>query len=131
MSSLMIVICIISQAERKAKENDVMNLRRWLDDAQGQLQNTQTALTLKEEECRDLLYDIQAIQVLSAGTRFLSETSCTFSVNVLSYVPETSHVNNIMLSHRGIRPLLGIVGVIQNLALANARALPRGPSKSR
>lgn len=70
MSSLMIVICMISQAERKAKENDVMDLRRWLDDAQGQLQNTQTALTLKEEECRDLLYDIQAIQVLSAGTRF-------------------------------------------------------------
>lgn len=70
MSSLMIVICMISQAERKAKENEVMDLRRWLDDAQGQLQNTQTALTLKEEECRDLLHDIQAIQVLSAGTRF-------------------------------------------------------------
>ncbi len=32
------------QAERKARENDLMDLRRWLDDAQGQLQNTQTAL---------------------------------------------------------------------------------------
>lgn len=49
-----------AQAEKKARNNDVMDLRRWLDDAQGQLQNTQTALTLKEAECKDILQGVQA-----------------------------------------------------------------------
>ena len=35
-------------------------LRRWLDQAQGQLQNTQTALHEREAECKTLSADLTA-----------------------------------------------------------------------
>ena len=45
-----------------AKERVISNLRQWLHHAQGQLQNTQTALAIKEQECRDLFSDLDAAQ---------------------------------------------------------------------
>ena len=48
------------QAERHARDADIQNLRQWFDQAQGQLQNTQTALTLKEQECKELTCVIEA-----------------------------------------------------------------------
>ena len=48
------------QAERSAKDRDISNLRQWLDQAQGQLQNTQTALNLLEQECKDLSRAVDA-----------------------------------------------------------------------
>ncbi|BDA45593.1 hypothetical protein COCOBI_07-3800 [Coccomyxa sp. Obi] len=60
-------------AEKKARDNDVMNLRRWLDDAQGQLQNTQTALTLKEAEWKDILHAMQATENLCSVCQNIKE----------------------------------------------------------
>ena len=37
-------------------------LRRWLDQAQGQLQNTQTALHEREEDCKTLEAAIDSLQ---------------------------------------------------------------------
>ena len=47
------------QAQQHARDTDILNLRRWLDQAQGQLQNTQIALTLKEQECKELICAVQ------------------------------------------------------------------------
>lgn len=56
-------------------------LRRWLDQAQGQLQNTQTALHEREAECKTLsadldaaLADLKALKVIPA-----QHTICTLA----------------------------------------------------
>lgn len=48
------------QREVQEREEAVRQVRQWLDQAQGQLQNTQTALTDKERECRDLEVQLDA-----------------------------------------------------------------------
>jgi hypothetical protein len=42
------------QDEVSRKEATAQQAKRWLDQAQGQLQNTQTALTVKEAEVKEL-----------------------------------------------------------------------------
>ena len=48
------------QGELGSKDDTVKELRRWLDQAQGQLQNTQTALHEREAECKTLSADLDA-----------------------------------------------------------------------
>lgn len=43
-----------SQCEKGSREATLRDGQRWLDQAQGQLQNTQVALNDKEAECREL-----------------------------------------------------------------------------
>ena len=52
--------CWLLQREVQKSEESVVQVRQWLDQAQGQLQNTQTALTIKEQECRELRDQLQA-----------------------------------------------------------------------
>ena len=42
------------QREVQKKDDEARQARQWLDQAQGQLQNTQTALNTKEKECLTL-----------------------------------------------------------------------------
>lgn len=81
-------------AEKKARDNDVMDLRRWLDDAQGQLQNTQTALTLKEAEWNGILHGMQATDSLRSGV-----TSPLGSCQILNELPLDS-LQNAMQYHQ-------------------------------
>jgi septal ring factor EnvC (AmiA/AmiB activator) len=53
---------LVLQMEVKAKEAATQEARRWLDQAQGQLQNTQTALTDREIECRTLVAKLEATE---------------------------------------------------------------------
>lgn len=53
--------CITVQGELGSKDDAVKELRRWLDQAQGQLQNTQTALHEREAECKTLSADLKAV----------------------------------------------------------------------
>lgn len=46
--------------EVQEREEAVNQVRVWLDQAQGQLQHTQTALNVKEKECRDLEEQLEA-----------------------------------------------------------------------
>lgn len=70
-----------------------MNLRRWLDDAQGQLQNTQTALTLKEAEWKDILHGLQVRDTshkclalnLSDQSEILCHANEQLSIEVIDY----------------------------------------------
>ncbi|KAL3162467.1 hypothetical protein ABBQ32_010130 [Trebouxia sp. C0010 RCD-2024] len=48
------------KGELGSKDDTVKELRRWLDQAQGQLQNTQTALHEREAECKTLSGDLDA-----------------------------------------------------------------------
>ncbi len=48
------------QGELGSKDDNVKDLRRWLDQAQGQLQNTQTALHEREADCKTLSLDLKA-----------------------------------------------------------------------
>ena len=48
------------QGELSSKDDNVKDLRRWLDQAQGQLQNTQTALHEREADCKTLSLDLKA-----------------------------------------------------------------------
>ena len=48
------------QGELGSKDDTVKELRRWLDQAQGQLQNTQTALHEREADCKTLSHDFKA-----------------------------------------------------------------------
>ncbi len=48
------------QGELGSKDDTVKELRRWLDQAQGQLQNTQTALHEREADCKTLSLDLKA-----------------------------------------------------------------------
>ena len=48
------------QGELGSKDDTVKELRRWLDQAQGQLQNTQTALHEREADCKTLSADLKA-----------------------------------------------------------------------
>lgn len=60
---LTVLHCIagsIVQGELGSKDDTVKELRRWLDQAQGQLQNTQTALHEREAECKTLSGDLDA-----------------------------------------------------------------------
>ena len=51
------------QSEKGSREATLRDGQRWLDQAQGQLQNTQVALNEKEAECRRLTcYLEQAIE---------------------------------------------------------------------
>lgn len=50
------------QGELGSKDDTVKELRRWLDQAQGQLQNTQTALHEREAECKTLSADLDTAQ---------------------------------------------------------------------
>ena len=51
-------LCV--KGELGGKEETVKEVRRWLDQAQGQLQNTQTALHEREAECKTLDADLKA-----------------------------------------------------------------------
>ena len=44
----------VLQSEKGSREATLRDGQRWLDQAQGQLQNTQVALNDKEAECREL-----------------------------------------------------------------------------
>ncbi|KAL0029317.1 hypothetical protein WJX79_010004 [Trebouxia sp. C0005] len=48
------------KGELGSKDENVKDLRRWLDQAQGQLQNTQTALHEREADCKTLSLDLKA-----------------------------------------------------------------------
>ena len=48
------------QGELSSKDDTVKELRRWLDQAQGQLQNTQAALHEREADCKTLAADLKA-----------------------------------------------------------------------
>ena len=48
------------QGELSSKDETVKELRRWLDQAQGQLQNTQAALHEREADCKTLAADLKA-----------------------------------------------------------------------
>lgn len=67
------------QGELGSKDENVKDLRRWLDQAQGQLQNTQTALHEREADCKTLSLDLKAaladLQALKVGTM------CMFAFN--------------------------------------------------
>ena len=60
------------QGELGSKDDNVKDLRRWLDQAQGQLQNTQTALHEREADCKTLSLDLKAaladLQAFKVGT---------------------------------------------------------------
>ena len=61
------------QTELQSKDKAVADLRLWLDQAQGQLQNTQEALNQREGECCQLEADLtQAQAALEAA-----QASCT------------------------------------------------------
>lgn len=64
------------QGELGSKDDTVKELRRWLDQAQGQLQNTQTALHEREAECKTLSADLKAaladVKSLKVGLARLS-----------------------------------------------------------
>lgn len=63
------------QTELQSKDKAVADLRLWLDQAQGQLQNTQEALNQREGECCQLEADLtQAQAALEAA-----QASCTSS----------------------------------------------------
>ena len=68
--------CWLVQREVQKSEESVVQVRQWLDQAQGQLQNTQTALTVKEQECRELRDQLQAqlnssaVLQVKRGSRF-------------------------------------------------------------
>ena len=47
------------QSELGSKDDTVKELRRWLDQAQSQLQNTQAALHEREADCKTLAADLQ------------------------------------------------------------------------
>ncbi|DBB01157.1 TPA: hypothetical protein ACH3X1_001046 [Trebouxia sp. C0004] len=47
------------KGELGSKDDNVKDLRRWLDQAQGQLQNTQTALHEREADCKTLSLDLK------------------------------------------------------------------------
>ncbi len=51
---------LLVQGELGSKDDNVKDLRRWLDQAQGQLQNTQTALHEREADCKTLSQDLKA-----------------------------------------------------------------------
>ncbi len=51
---------MLVQGELGSKDDNVKDLRRWLDQAQGQLQNTQTALHEREADCKTLCLDLKA-----------------------------------------------------------------------
>lgn len=51
---------MLVQGELGSKDDNVKDLRRWLDQAQGQLQNTQTALHESEADCKTLSLDLKA-----------------------------------------------------------------------
>jgi hypothetical protein len=51
---------MLMQGELGSKDDNVKDLRRWLDQAQGQLQNTQTALHEREADCKTLSLDLKA-----------------------------------------------------------------------
>ena len=55
-----LTVCYALQGELSSKDDTVKELRRWLDQAQGQLQNTQTALHEREAECKTLSADLKA-----------------------------------------------------------------------
>lgn len=63
--------CFTVQGELGSKDDAVKELRRWLDQAQGQLQNTQTALHEREAECKTMSADLKAaladLKVLKVG----------------------------------------------------------------
>ena len=67
---------IAVQGELGSKDDTVKELRRWLDQAQGQLQNTQTALHEREAECKTLSADLKAaladLKSLKVGPACLS-----------------------------------------------------------
>ena len=50
------------QTELQSKDKAVADLRLWLDQAQGQLQNTQEALNQREGECYQLEADLTQAQ---------------------------------------------------------------------
>ena len=64
------------QAEVADKEAALKQVRQWLDQAQGQLQNTQTALNVKEKECRSLETQLEQQKEIAATLQVLCHTSC-------------------------------------------------------
>lgn len=48
------------QGDVNSKDKAVGDLKRWLDQAQGQLQNTQAALHEREADCKTLAADLKA-----------------------------------------------------------------------
>lgn len=68
------------QGELSSKDDTVKELRRWLDQAQGQLQNTQTALHEREAECKTLSADLKAaltdLKTLKVHARLYDRQYC-------------------------------------------------------
>lgn len=79
------------QGELSSKDENVKELRRWLDQAQGQLQNTQTALHEREADCKTLsldlkaaLADLQAFKVSQSTTLVCSRGQSVYRSGVHS-----------------------------------------------
>lgn len=68
------------QGELGGKDDTVKELRRWLDQAQGQLQNTQTALHEREAECKTMSADLTAaladLKAFKVSPACLSLSTC-------------------------------------------------------
>ena len=81
------------QGELGSKDDTVKELRRWLDQAQGQLQNTQTALHEREAECKTLSADLtEALAGLKALKVPLPCCLCNDSHSRLTGHAGTAHV---------------------------------------
>ena len=72
-------------------------MRQWLDQAQGQLQNTQTALTVKEQECRELQDQLQA-QLSSSAVLQVKRGSVGFSGG-RHRIPMHGYISELALHH--------------------------------
>ena len=93
-------MCFTVQGELGSKDDTVKELRRWLDQAQGQLQNTQTALHEREAECKTMSADLKAavadLKALRVRPACLTVQKCQ---TPLLHLPCFVQLQTLMLVH--------------------------------